>query len=88
MASFETLSAKNLNRPSYEEIQSLAIHLKVRFGAEAASTADYFIEQHQQAGDFRRAQIWRTVSSSIRANDSACHATINRVNSVNPGATP
>ncbi len=82
MASFETVSAKNLNEPSYGEIQEFAIDLKVRFGVKAASTADYFVQKHQEAGDFLRAEMWQTVSSSIKANDSAHGSLANKVNAI------
>lgn len=82
MASFETLSAENLNRPSYGEIRDFAIHLKVRFGDEAASTADFFVQKHEESQDFLRAEIWRTVASSIKTNDIARGDSANRVNSI------
>jgi len=82
MASFETLSTENLNKPSYGEIRDFAIHLKIRFGDEAASTADYFTQKHEEAGDFLRAKIWHTISSSIKANDIARISGADRVNSM------
>ncbi len=80
MTGFETLSTTNINTPSYEEIRDFAIHLKVRFGAKAASTADYFMQKHQEAGDFRRAEMWQKVSSSLKTNDAAHSLNPNRVN--------
>ncbi len=80
MVSFETLLAKSLNKPSHGEIQDFAIHLKVRFGDEAASTAEYLVQEHEEAGDFQRAQMWRTVASSIKINDAARCPDINKVN--------
>jgi len=82
MTSFETFSAENLNRPSYGEIRDFAIHLKIRFGDEAASTADYFTQKHQEAGDFLRAKLWQKISSSIKTNDAARISGANRVNSI------
>jgi len=80
MASFETVSARNINEPSYGEIQEFAIDLKVRFGVKAASTADYFVQKHQETGDFLRAEMWQAVSSSIKANDAARSSVANKVN--------
>jgi hypothetical protein len=82
MASFDTLLSKNLNRPSYGEIQDFAIHLKVRFGDKAVSMADYFVQQHRQAGDLLRTQMWQSVSESLNANDAAHRPESNRVNSL------
>jgi len=82
MASFETLSIKDLNKPSYGEIRDFAIHLKVRFGDEAASTADYFIQKHEDAGDLLRANMWQAVSSSIKANDATHSSNPIRVNNL------
>jgi len=82
MASFETFSAENLNRTSYGEIRDFAIHLKIRFGDEAASTADYFTQKHAEAGDFLRAEIWQKVSSSIKVNDAARLSSADKVNSI------
>ncbi len=69
MTSFETVSTENLNKPSYEETRKFAIHLKVRLGDKAVSTADYMAKEHAQAGDFLRAQMWRAVFSSLKANE-------------------
>ncbi len=80
MTSFETVSTGNLNKPSYEEIREFAIHLKVRLGCEAASTADYFAKEHEQAGDFMRAEMWQAVFSSLKANDVARSADADMVN--------
>jgi len=80
MASFETLFVKSLNKPSHEEIQGFAIHLKVRLGDEAATTADYFVREHEEAGDFQRARMWQAVASSIKINDAARVPDTNRVN--------
>jgi len=82
MTSFDTLSNANINTPSYEEIRDFAIHLKVRFGARAASTADYFMQKHQEAGDFPRAEMWQKVSSSLKINNTAHRPNPNRVNSI------
>lgn len=82
MTGFDTLSPKSLNRPSYNEIRDFAIQLKVRFGNEAASTADYFAQKHEEADDFLRADMWRTVSSSIKANDATRCDRPNTVNSL------
>ena len=71
MTSFETVSTENLNKPSYEEIRDFAIHLKVRFGCKATSTADYLAKEHEQAGDLCRAEMWRAVFSSLKANEAA-----------------
>jgi hypothetical protein len=80
MASFDTLSTANINTPSYEEIRDFAIHLKVRFGAKAVPTADYFMHKHLDAGDFLRAEMWQKVSSNLKINDAAPGLTPNRVN--------
>jgi len=81
MTSFDTLSTANINTASYEEIRDFAIDLKVRFGARAASTADYFMHKHEEAGDFVRAAMWQKVSSSLKINDAAHSLNPNRVNS-------
>jgi len=82
MTSFETVSAENLNKPSYDEIRDFAIHLKVRFGCKAASTADYMAKEHEQAGDFVRAEMWRAVFSSLKANDAIHNVGTDMVNSL------
>ncbi len=71
MTSFETVSTENLNKSSYEETRKFAIHLKVRLGDKAISTADYMAKEHAQAGDLLRAQMWRAVFSSLKANEAA-----------------
>ncbi len=82
MTSFETVSTENLNKPSYEETREFAIHLKVRLGDKAVSTALYMAKEHEQAGDFLRAEMWRAVFSSLKANDSSCNTGADMVNSL------
>jgi hypothetical protein len=80
MTSFDTVSTENLNKPSYEEIRDFAIRLKIRFGRKAASTADYMAKEHEQAGDFCRAEMWRAVFSSLKANEAAHSVDADMVN--------
>lgn len=82
MASFDTNTAETNQKPSYREIRDFAVHLKVRFGHEAATTADYFAQEHELIGDVLRADVWRTVSASIKANDATHHVGVNKVNAI------
>lgn len=80
MTDFGTLNVKYLNKLSQEEIKQFAIHLKVRFGEQAVQTADYLALSHEHAGDFERANMWRTVSSSLKINQVAPSGLANKVN--------
>ena len=82
MTNFETVSSVNLNKPSYEETREFAIHLKVRLGDKAISTADYMAKEHAQAGDLLRAQMWQAVFSSLKANETAHSKGADMVNSL------
>ena len=82
MTGFETLFDKSLNTLSHAEIKDFSIHLKVRFGDEAANCADYFVHKHEEVGDFPRAQVWQAIASGIKANDAARGSETNRVNSL------
>lgn len=69
MTSFDTQSSESLNETSHSEIRQFAIRLKIRFGNDAAVTAEHIMQEHEKMGDFARAKVWQNVASSIKLND-------------------
>ncbi len=82
MTDFDTLTAEDIKKPSYNEIIEMAIRLKIRFGDFAARTAEDLVQDHRIKGDFARAEIWQEVAKSIKINDVARAGNSNKVNSL------